>query len=141
MKTTLLALFLLVILAACKEDTPAPVVEMIPVKTDVDTLLTQGTFRSEAHTTSGTVTIYQRTDNQLLVLEDFRTDNGPALYVYLSADRTSVQNFVNLGELKSTSGTFSYEIPDSVNTEQYPYVLIWCRRFSVLFGSAQPARL
>jgi hypothetical protein len=39
--------------------------------------------------------------------------------------------------LKSTSGTFSYEVDAAVDTKEYPYVLIWCRPFAVLFGSAQ----
>ncbi len=93
-------------------------------------------FQREVHATNGTVKLLRRENDQLLVLENFRTDNGPALYVYLSKDRGVTQS-INLGVLKSTSGTFSYEVAASVDSKEYPYVLIWCREFAVLFGSAQ----
>lgn len=122
------------LLLGCRPEDPAPVVEMPDVQTAP--VLVQGTFQREEHATSGEATLYQRPDGRLLVLENFRTDNGPALYVYLSQDRTA-NSIVDLGVLKSTSGTFSYPVPESVDLAQYPYVLVWCQRFSVLFGSAQ----
>jgi len=137
MKTSFLFVavwLVVVVLTGCKEDEPAPIVEMLDLQND--SLLLTGVFQREVHATSGTVQLFRRTDDQLLVLENFKTDNGPALYVYLSRDR-SVSNSINLGELKSTSGTFSYSVDASVNSKEYPYVLIWCREFAVLFGSAQ----
>jgi hypothetical protein len=120
--------------ASCKEDEPAPVVEMLNLQND--SLKLAGMFQREVHATSGTVKLLRRENDQLLVLDNFRTDNGPALYVYLSKDRGVTQS-INLGVLKSTSGTFSYEVDSTINAKEYPYVLIWCRQFAVLFGSAQ----
>jgi hypothetical protein len=124
----------ILLLAGCKEDEPAPIVEMLNLEND--SLQLAGMFQREVHATSGTVKIVRRENDQLLVLEDFRTDNGPSLYVYLSKDRGVTQS-INLGMLKSTSGTFSYEVAATVDTKEYPYVLIWCREFAVLFGSAR----
>ena len=124
----------LILLASCKEDEPAPVIEMLNLEND--SLKLAGMFQREVHATSGTVKLLRRETDQLLVLENFRTDNGPALYVYLSKDR-GVTRSINLGLLKSTSGTFSYEVDAKVDSKEYPYVLIWCREYAVLFGSAQ----
>jgi hypothetical protein len=124
----------LLLLAGCKEEEPAPIIEVLDLQND--SLKLAGMFQKEIHATTGTVKLYQRTDDKLLVLENFKTDNGPALYVYLSRDK-SVSNSINLGVLKSASGTFSYEIDSNIDAKEYPYVLIWCREFAVLFGSAQ----
>lgn len=73
---------------------------------------------------------------EILRLEDFKATNGPDLYVYLSEDK-SVSDFVNVGRLKGNVGNQNYEIPDGADLSKYNTVLIWCRAFSFLFGSAQ----
>jgi len=72
----------------------------------------------------------------VLRLENFKSTNGPDLYVYLSTD-TEATDIVNLGALKANIGNQNYEIPDSTDLEKYNHVLIWCKSFSVLFGSAK----
>jgi len=71
----------------------------------------------------------------VLRLEDLIVTNGPDLYVYLSTDK-SASDFVNLGRLKANIGNQNYEIPEGIDITKYDTVLIWCRAFSVLFGSA-----
>ena len=71
----------------------------------------------------------------VLRLEDLLVTNGPDLYVYLSTDK-SASDFVNLGRLKANIGNQNYPIPDETDMTKYDTVLIWCRAFSVLFGSA-----
>ena len=72
----------------------------------------------------------------ILRLEDLVVTNGPDLYVYLSTDK-SASDFVNLGRLKANIGNQSYSIPAGTDITKYDTVLIWCRAFSVLFGSAE----
>ena len=74
--------------------------------------------------------------NRILRLENFRATNGPDLYVYLSTDK-SASDFVSLGRLKGNIGNQNYEIPEGTELSKYDTVLIWCRAFSVLFGSAE----
>jgi Electron transfer DM13 len=74
--------------------------------------------------------------NSFLRLENFRATNGPDLYVYLSTDK-SASDFVSLGRLKGNIGNQNYEIPEETELSKYDTVLIWCRAFSVLFGSAE----
>jgi hypothetical protein len=71
----------------------------------------------------------------VLRLEDLVVTNGPDLYVYLSTDK-SASDFVNLGRLKADIGNQNYEVPKGTDLTRYDTVLIWCKAFSVLFGSA-----
>jgi hypothetical protein len=73
--------------------------------------------------------------DNVLRLEDLLVTNGPDLYVYLSTDK-SASDFVNLGRLKANIGNQNYPIPVGTDIIKYDTVLIWCRAFSVLFGSA-----
>jgi len=72
----------------------------------------------------------------VLRLEDLVVTNGPDLYVYLSTDK-SASDFVDLGRLKANIGNQNYPIPSGTDLMKYDTVLIWCRAFSVLFGSAE----
>ena len=73
--------------------------------------------------------------NNVLRLENFKATNGPDLYVYLAADKMA-SKFVSLGELKANNGNQNYDIPEDTDLKQYNKVLIWCKTFGVLFGSA-----
>jgi Electron transfer DM13 len=75
----------------------------------------------------------------VLRLEDLVVTNGPDLYVYLSTDK-SASDFVNLGRLKANIGNQNYPIPAGTDLTKYDTVLIWCKAFSVLFGSADLTR-
>jgi hypothetical protein len=89
------------------------------------------------HNAEGQAKVVQLADGkQLLRFEDFKATNGPDLYVYLATD-TTAQDYVNLGQLKANIGNQNYEIPEGSNLEKYDTVLVWCKQFSVLFGSAQ----
>ena len=81
-------------------------------------------------------TISLEDGSNVLRLENFQSTNGPDLYVYLSTD-DNASEFINLGELKANRGNQNYEIPDDANLDKYNKVLIWCKAFGVLFGSAE----
>ena len=74
--------------------------------------------------------------SNVLRLEDFRSTNGPDLYVYLSVDDRASE-FLNLGTLKANQGNQNYDIPEDADLNEYNRVLIWCKAFGVLFGSAE----
>jgi hypothetical protein len=71
-----------------------------------------------------------------LRLENLKATNGPDLYVYLSTGK-DVSDIVNLGRLKGNIGNQNYEIPTGTDLSKYNTVLIWCKAFSTLFGSAK----
>jgi hypothetical protein len=103
-----------------------------------------GTFHSNAHETVGTATIYRLPDGrQVLRLMDFATSNGPDVQVYLVAapdvndnETVTTAGFIGLGALKGNVGDQNYDIPAGTDLTRYRTVTIWCRRFSVNFGSA-----
>jgi hypothetical protein len=71
-----------------------------------------------------------------LRLESLKATNGPDLYVYL-ATGTDASDIVNLGRLKGNIGNQNYEIPTGTDLAKHNTVLIWCKAFSTLFGSAK----
>lgn len=73
-----------------------------------------------------------------LRLENLKATNGPDLYVYLSTGK-GVSDIVNLGRLKGNIGNQNYEIPTGTDLTKHNTVLIWCKAFSTLFGSAKLA--
>ena len=105
--------------------------------------LLSGQFKGYAHETEGTAAIYGMDSKRILRLTNFRTSNGPDVHVYLVAapdakDDATVKNaaFVDLGSLKGNIGDQNYDVPDTVDLGKYRAVTIWCRRFSVNFGTA-----
>src|SRR5215210_2825430 len=107
-------------------------------------VLVKGQFRSIAHETKGIASIYGFVDGKrVLRLSQFATSNGPDVRVYLvaapdAADNESVKKagFVELGKLKGTDGDQNYDVPADLDLGKYRAVTIWCRRFSVNFGTA-----
>jgi Electron transfer DM13 len=89
------------------------------------------------HNAEGTAKVIPLQDgNNILRLEDLRITNGPDLYIYLATDK-SASDFVNVDKLKANNGNQNYDIPTETDLTKYDTVLIWCRPFSVLFGSAE----
>jgi Electron transfer DM13 len=72
----------------------------------------------------------------ILRLENFKSTNGPNVHLYLAADKAA-SNFIDLGRLKANNGNQNYNIPAGTDLNKYNMALIWCKDFSVLFGSAQ----
>ena len=107
--------------------------------------LAAGEFASLEHDTSGTALVVELDDGtRFLRLQDLETSNGPDLRVYLSSVPASDdwyvyddEEFVDLGGLKGNLGSSNYEIPASVETDDFETAVIWCRRFSVGFGVAR----
>jgi hypothetical protein len=88
------------------------------------------------HNANGIAKIISLEDGtKILRLEDFKSTNGPDLYVYLATDPLAT-DYVSLGPLKANIGNQNYQIPDGTDLSKYDTALIWCRQFSVLFGHA-----
>ncbi|MDI9876462.1 DM13 domain-containing protein [Flectobacillus rivi] len=96
-----------------------------------------GNFMNAVHQTSGVAKILVDSTQKhyTLVLENFKTDAGPDLRIYLAEDR-AVTNFIQVSD-KVQHGNIVYEIPKGVDLSKQNHVLIWCKSFSVLFGVAE----
>lgn len=89
------------------------------------------------HNAEGLAKIIPISNNDsILRLENLKVTNGPDLYVYLSTEK-GASDFVNLGKLKANNGNQNYPIPSGTDLSKYNTALIWCKAFSVLFGSAE----
>jgi hypothetical protein len=68
----------------------------------------------------------------VLRFENVDIAGAPNMFVYLS-DRTDGQpgNFIDLGPLKATNGSFNYAVPAGVTQPSSRSVVVWCRAFSV----------
>jgi hypothetical protein len=89
------------------------------------------------HKAQGVAKVLNLADGKtFLRFENLKTTNGPDLYVYLSTGK-DVSDIVNLGRLKGNIGNQNYEIPTGTHLAKYNTVLIWCKAFSTLFGSAK----
>ncbi len=105
-------------------------------------VLAQGTFVGAdaiVHKAEGTAKFIRTQENEIRVRfeENFKASNGPDLYVYLIKNGDIKNGFVNLGRLKGNIGSQSYSIPKETDLSQYNSVIIWCKQFSVLFGTAK----
>ncbi|MBA3750928.1 MAG: DM13 domain-containing protein [Nitrosopumilus sp.] len=88
------------------------------------------------HNVEGTATIIPLIDNSTIIrLENLMATNGPDLHIYLATDNTAT-DFVDVGKLKANNGNQNYDILLGTDLSKYDTVLIWCKAFSVLFGSA-----
>ena len=126
----------------------APVEEPAAVPGEIVTLA-RGTFGERSHPGEGTaVVLNDGTEQRFLRFEDdFVTDNGPDLFVYLTtadadapADDFGVDGqFVNLGRLSGNVGSQNYVIPVGIDLDEFDTVVVWCDRFSVAFTTADLA--
>ncbi len=134
-------------------DTPLEVTaeEAMPASVDdaqeAGVVVTQfeGTFGPRSHPGEGVAKVLNDgSEQRFLRFEEFATDNGPDLNVYLTtadADADAGEfgasgQFVDLGDLKGNVGEQNYEIPVGVDLEEFDTVVIWCVRFGVAFAAA-----
>jgi Electron transfer DM13 len=123
---------LIVLLSSCGKNTPESAEENVPT----GTVIVSGNFVSNGHPTSGTAKIItDGSGKKFLVFENFRSDNGPDLRVWLSPNNSG-SPYQEIGTLKAVNGNFSYELNSSIDYTSNNRVLIWCIDFSVLFGHA-----
>ena len=118
--------------------------EQFPTASAANSQLASGQFHNGAHETKGTATVFQLADGKkTLRLADFATSNGPDVHVYLVAaddakdnDTVTKAGFIDVGSLKGNLGDQNYELPANTDLAKYRSVTIWCKRFSVNFGTA-----
>ena len=118
--------------------------EQLPTASAANNQLASGQFHSGAHETKGMATVFQLADGKkTLRLTNFATSNGPDVHVYLVAvpdakdnETVTKSESVDLGTLKGNIGDQNYELPANADLAKYRAVTIWCKRFSVNFGTA-----
>jgi hypothetical protein len=129
-------MFCLLFFACEVEDT----VPETPANDDYDTtnaiLLKKGDLIGIGHTASGVASLYELDGKRTVVLDPYSSQNGPDLKIYLSADPGATE-YIRLGNLKSTMGKQSYPVPDETDISKYPYIHVWCEKYTVVFAQAE----
>ncbi len=100
------------------------------------TTISQGTFSNGVHNVSGAVKLASDgAGKKYLVFTDLKTEAGPDIRIWMATSKDGS----NYSEISSTVkvGSYALEVPGSVDTNSKKFVLVWCKQFSVLFGSAQ----
>lgn len=98
-----------------------------------------------SHKGEGRVMIITQADGRrILRFEDFKVTNGPDLYVYLSghpAPRSTAQlhgaGDFEIARLKGNVGNQNYELPADLDLSQFKSVVIYCKRFTTVFSTAE----
>lgn len=138
--TIIISFFTLALVTSCSKNNSSNTPIVAATDTSFDptkaTLLKQGTFTGNmSYTVTGTVKLYEYQNKKYIYFQNFSSNNGPDLKVYVATNNAAAQ-FVSLGVLKGTSGTQAYEVTNPPDFAVYNKVLIWCQQFSVLFGTS-----
>jgi len=115
-----------------------------PARQDGPSVLARGAFRSGEHDTTGTALLIALSDGRVYVrIEGLDTSNGPDVRIWLSAagyrasdDAVHAAANLDVGGLKANHGNQNYLVPAGSDLSPYRSVVIWCRRFEVVFGAA-----
>ena len=130
---------------------PSPTESPATQSAQTSKVLRSGTFVDGEHPTAGTARLVEKDGKRLLELDEaFKTStSGPDLVVVLHRSPDVIGSttppaypinegdYVIIAPLQEYSGAQSYEIPETINLEDFQSAAIWCRRFNATFGSAR----
>jgi hypothetical protein len=94
----------------------------------------RGSFTAVDHPGAGSVVVLtDGTQSFARFEDDFATDNGPDLYVIVTAGGREIE----LGKLKGNVGAQNYELPAGIDLSTIERISVWCKRFASTFTTAE----
>ncbi len=108
-----------------------------------DTVKKGGFIPPGGYSVAGTSSLYMNKNAEIILRfgDDFQTQSGPGLNVYLSNTTSQVNlNGVSLGELPKTSGGFEINVSKvvpNVTLSTFSKVIVHCKPFDIPFGVAE----
>jgi len=114
-------------------------IEKVAPDNSTPVVVAQGNFvdADSFHKGEGTVKLIKIGDKYFVRFEDdFKTTNGPDLFVYFGKDGKYVSE-ARIDALKGNIGGQNYEVPENIDPKDYNEIWIWCRAFSVPFSTAK----
>lgn len=115
-------------------------------RTEATRVLAAGQFAGAdaVHQGRGKAELIDTGAETILRLSDFEVTNGPDLYVWLVKDGgiaesgdVKASTWLDLGLLKGNIGDQNYSLPAGADPSMYKTVVVWCKRFGVLFAAAE----
>jgi hypothetical protein len=73
---------------------------------------------TSGHPARGSVRVVKDGSDSYIRYENFKTINGPDIYVYLAKD-LDAKDFISLGKVKATEGNVNYKIPNTIKVLDY----------------------
>lgn len=116
-----------------------------PVVDEDARVVAVGAFTPREHTGRGGVRVEEPADGarRMLFMDDFETDDGPALVVVLSplpaaelTGENALADAVVVGDLVARRGAQAYALPAAMDVGGFRSVHVWCRSFDVLFAAS-----
>ena len=86
---------------------------------------------------TGSFKLSDRGALEVVFEENFKSDNGPGLVVYLSKENTVTTTSLELGVLENIAGAQTYSVPNNVQLSDFGWIIIHCKPFNVVFGYAE----
>jgi hypothetical protein len=115
-------------------------------RTEATRVLATGKFAGAdaAHQGSGKAELIDTGAGVIVRFSEFEVTNGPDLYVWLVRDGgithsgdVKASTWLDLGILKGNIGDQNYSLPAGTDPSMYKTVVVWCKRFGVLFAAAE----
>ncbi len=99
--------------------------------------VSSGSFVGKSkHVTAGSATIRKSSEGYVLELgDDFDFDGAPD--PKFAFGKNGVNKETIFSALKENKGAQSYEIPDSINPQEFNEIWLWCKKFDVPLGVAK----
>ncbi len=122
-----------------KSDDPTPVTNNMdnPSPTNSETT-TMGTFVSYAHNLSGQAILHiDSAGATVLRFENYTMSEGPDVHVYISkTNNFTAANVIEVTKLNTgfANNDVNFDFMSSVYTSEYKFVLVYCVKYSSLFG-------
>lgn len=93
---------------------------------------------ADGHAGTGTATVVEQPGGaRVVTFTEFDVDPGVDIDVFLTADPESVDDRVELGNLKGNVGDQQYEVPGGTDLRRYSNVILWCNPFTVRIAVAE----
>ena len=93
---------------------------------------------TSSYALEGDFTLIQDGDNLFLEFEDnYKASSAlPGLFLYLSNNKNSIANAIEIAAVETFSGSHSYDIED-VGINDYKFLLYFCKPFNVKVGDGE----
>jgi hypothetical protein len=106
-------------------------------RTVIQTMERHGELRTTSSYTLKGLFSMQEVDGSLKLCLDSTyqaSSNLPGLYVYLTNNPNSIQNATEIGMVTIFNGAHEYDIPQTVEINDFEYLLYYCKPFNVKVG-------
>jgi hypothetical protein len=81
----------------------------------------------------GRAIVYKNSFHHVLRFENFSMENGSDLSVYLSKANNNTDEYINLGPLIASSGSFNYTYSSNTNMGEFKHIIVYNTESNSIF--------